>query len=90
MLAHPSHYGLTWTRLRELVEDFRAAGGSGIEVISGRQDARLTARLAALAGDFELLASLGSDFHQPDRPWADLGRIPPLPPTCRPVWSLWE
>ncbi len=90
VLAHPLHYGLTWTRLNELLADFRAAGGRAVEVVSGRQDAELTSRLAALAGDAGLLASVGSDFHRPGTPWAELGRCAPLPSGCRPVWSAWE
>lgn len=90
VLAHPAHYGLTWTRLRALLGDFRQAGGRGVEVVSGRQDAPLTSRLATLANDAGLLASLGSDFHRPGTPWADLGRCPGLPADCRPVWSAWE
>ncbi len=90
VLAHPAHYRLTRTRLRELVADFRAAGGRALEVVSGRQDSAVTERLAALAADAGLLASLGSDFHRPDGPWADVGGCPPLPAACRPVWSAWD
>lgn len=90
VLAHPAHYRLTRTGERSLLGEFRAAGGAGLEVVSGQQDAAVTARLAALAADFDLLASIGSDFHCPGRPWADLGRFPSLPGGCRPVWSAWE
>ena len=90
VLAHPAQYRLTRTKLRELVADFRAAGGRGLEVVSGRQHPELTARLAELADEAGLLASAGSDFHRPDRPWAELGGCPPLPARCRPVWSAWD
>jgi len=33
------------------------------------------------------LASCGSDFHMPDKPWADLGNIPALPGSVTPVWD---
>ncbi|MGB5579777.1 MAG: PHP domain-containing protein, partial [Woeseia sp.] len=48
VLAHPAHYKLTRSKLCELLEDFIAAGGAAIEVISGRQDAKETRRLAGL------------------------------------------
>lgn len=89
VLAHPSHYGQTMTKLRELLEDFHAAGGRAIEVVSGRQDAATTRRLAGLATEFNLLASCGSDFHRPAGHGADLGCFPSLPPECRPVWDGW-
>lgn len=89
VLAHPGHYKLTRTRLGELLEDFVAAGGSAIEVISGQQDRARTRRLADVADDFNLLASTGSDFHRPGVAWAELGCCPPLPDRCRPVWDAW-
>ncbi|MCK7595705.1 PHP domain-containing protein [Microbulbifer sp. CAU 1566] len=36
-----------------------------------------------------LLASLGSDFHQPDQPWRALGSVR-LPAGVEPVWNLWQ
>lgn len=90
VLAHPAHYKMTRTKLVELIRDFRAAGGEAIEVVSGRQDAATTARLARLAADSGCAASTGSDFHRPGGHWADVGGQPALPPACRPVWQLWE
>lgn len=90
VLAHPAHYRLTRTKLRELVADFRAAGGRGLEVVSGRQQDAVTRHLAELAVDTEMLASCGSDFHRPDRHLADVGGCAPLPAGLRPVWSAWE
>lgn len=89
VLAHPAHYRLTRTKLCELLGDFVAAGGTAMEVISGKQEQRETRKLAELASDFELLASVGSDFHRPDASWADLGCCAELPADCRPVWDSW-
>lgn len=90
VLAHPLKYGLTRTRLRELVKDFTSVGGQAIEVISGKQTAVQTQEMAQLAKHFGLLASVGSDFHRPGQSWADLGVVAPLPDGCDPVWSLWS
>ena len=49
LLAHPLKYRMTHTRLRALLGEFRAAGGRGLEVISGQQSADQTAHLARLA-----------------------------------------
>ncbi|PLW69751.1 PHP domain-containing protein [Pseudohalioglobus lutimaris] len=64
VLAHPLKYKFTRMKLRRLVLDFIAAGGSAIEVLSGRQTADQVAQLQRLAGEFELLSSAGSDFHR--------------------------
>lgn len=89
VLAHPAKYRLTRTRLRALVEDFVAAGGVAIEVVSGHQEAAVTRRLAALVTDFGLAASSGSDFHHPASTWTAPGRFATMPDTLRPVWDLW-
>jgi hypothetical protein len=33
------------------------------------------------------MASMGSDYHGPEKPWADLGKLPALAPELTPVWS---
>lgn len=90
VLAHPLKYGMTQTRLRELLMEFTAAGGRAIEVVCGMQQADKTQQLAHLAKHFDLMASAGSDFHRPGQGWADLGVVQPLPANCVPVWSLWR
>lgn len=89
LLAHPLKYRLTNTRLRALVKEFRAAGGRGLEVISGSQSPDQTAHLARLAREHQLYASVGSDFHVPDLPWRELGCGGALPAGLEPVWQLW-
>jgi len=90
VLAHPLKYAMTHTRLCELLADFAAASGRGIEVISGAQTPSQTQQLANLALQFNFLSSAGSDFHRPGQRWADLGVVQPLPESCTPVWSLWR
>ncbi len=87
VLAHPEKYKLTRTKLRELLADFSGAGGGAIEVVSGRQEPRITKVLAELCNDFGLLASTGSDFHRQGQPWQELGKQSELPDICRPVWT---
>ena len=61
----------------------------GNEVVSGshsRDDALVFARHARESG---LLASAGSDYHGPENPWVDLGRLPALPEGCVPIWASW-
>lgn len=88
VLAHPLHYKMTATKLRGLVDDFKAQGGSALEVISGKQTKDRTQYLAQLAEQFGLMASTGSDFHRPDMPWSELGQTGILPKHCQPLWPL--
>ena len=89
VLAHPGRYKLGSGKLRRLLHEFKAGGGEAIEVLSGSQTLDLGQRLARLAQEFDLLASAGSDYHGPERPWVELGRLPPLPAGCTPVWHSW-
>lgn len=88
VIAHPARYKLTRTKLRKLIKDFVSAGGRAIEVVSGGHDVNEIKTMACHADDFDLYASSGSDFHDPDFPWTKLGRLPELPPKCKPVWDL--
>jgi 3',5'-nucleoside bisphosphate phosphatase len=88
VIAHPARYKLTRTKLRKLIHDFKTHGGLAIEVISGRFDVNEAKTMACHASDFDLYASSGSDFHDPDFPWTKLGQLPPLPHQCKPVWNL--
>lgn len=86
VLAHPLKYRQTATRLRRLVEAFRAAGGLALEAVVGRQNADDGRFLAQLCRQYELQASAGSDFHKPGL-WCELGEIAALPAGCEPVWA---
>lgn len=88
VLAHPDKYGLTKTRLRAVLEQFKALGCDGLELISGRQDDSTTDYLLKLSHKYQLACSIGSDFHSPDQVWSDLGCNMSLPETAVPIWAL--
>ncbi|MEJ2761155.1 MAG: PHP domain-containing protein, partial [Gammaproteobacteria bacterium] len=48
VLAHPTHYKLTRTKLDRMVAAFQEAGGEAVEVVSGLQNPEVTAFLARL------------------------------------------
>ncbi|NQZ53548.1 MAG: PHP domain-containing protein [Piscirickettsiaceae bacterium] len=87
IIAHPARYRMTATKLRRLIAEFKEAGGVGIEVVSGRQHPEEVKTLARLSEQFEMFASCGSDFHTPDNSWVELGKLPPLPQNCTPIWQ---
>jgi predicted metal-dependent phosphoesterase TrpH len=74
-------------KLRALCTDFAEAGGSAIEIASGRQTQDEIAKLTRLAQDFGLHASVGSDFHRPWQHGPDLGVSTTL---ARGVPGVWE
>ena len=89
VLAHPARYRLDETRLWALAEHFKAAGGQGIEVVSGGHAPADVQRFAGWARRLELAASRASDFHDPVESRFDVGQVPPLPPDLTPIWDGW-
>lgn len=87
VLAHPLKYKLSRSKLKRLLTDFIRAGGEGMEVASGQQQPQQTAAMAQLCREMKLLASCGSDFHNPGVRWAELGAFAPLPANVTPVWE---
>lgn len=86
-LAHPLRYKMTASWMRRLLVEFKAFGGEGIEVVTGRsskEDIRISADYAK---KFELAGSVGSDFHTPKNQWIELGRFPQLPEDIQPIWE---
>jgi len=90
VLAHPRKYNMSLTKLRALIEDFKAAGGGALEVVVSGQKQGEVGMLSDLCRRYALQASVGSDFHSPRYPWAELGRVPPLPDSLAPVWEGWS
>jgi hypothetical protein len=87
VIAHPMRYPLSAGARRELCADFAAAGGRGVEVVTGGGSPRDREQAIALAVRCRLEGSVGSDFHDPAMPWNPPGRLAKLPGSVRPVWS---
>ncbi len=90
VLAHPLRYKMTASWMRRLLVEFKAMGGEGIEVVTGRsskEDIRISSNYAK---KFELAGSVGSDFHTPKNQWIELGRFPQLPEGILPIWERFD
>jgi len=85
VLAHPHRYRVSHGVLRELVAEFKSAGGAGIEVSLAGMSPADAERAASLARRFTLAGSIGSDFHEPDLPWRPVGRFAKLPDGVTPI-----
>ena len=88
VIAHPGRYAFKAHQLHVLLDEFRALGGEGIEVITGSHHPSEYGKFADLARAFSLKASRGADFHAPGE-GIDIGRLPALPHYCQPVWQNW-
>jgi predicted metal-dependent phosphoesterase TrpH len=90
VIAHPARYKFTAYEEFALFNEFRAHGGRGVEVVTGAHSQTDYVKYAEFCREFDLLASRGSDFHSPDESHTDLGKLPDLPGSVTPVWSLLE
>jgi 3',5'-nucleoside bisphosphate phosphatase len=90
VIAHPMRYPLSAGARREMCTDFAAAGGRGVEVVTGGGGLRDREAAISLAVRCRLEGSVGSDFHDPAVPWNPPGRLAKLPDSIRPVWSDFE
>ncbi len=86
VLAHPGRYGFTATEEWALFDSFQRLGGRAVEVMVGAHNEAERVAYGKLAQEFELLASRGSDFHDPSDSRTDLGALPDLPGRLQPVW----
>lgn len=79
ILAHPTKYKMTFTKIREVIQGFVELGGAGIEVSYPGITLDHQKHLVRIAKNNGLLLSAGSDFHSPGQGWADLGKFMPVP-----------
>lgn len=88
VIAHPARYGFKPNEEYALFSEFKQHGGLGVEVVTGSHRPEEYPVYAALAREFGLAASRGSDFHSPDESRTDLGALATLPTELTPVWEL--
>lgn len=88
VMAHPIRYDLSTKWLRRLIVHFKAAQGDGLEVVLPQMNNEQRKLMLSFCAEYDLHASMGSDFHQPSR-WSDLGRNLRMPEQANPIWQLW-
>lgn len=88
VLAHPESYRLTRTKLRMLLTDFVAAGGQAMELAAPGQPEAVAQLITTLCREFDLRASVGSDYHGGSQGWRRLGKTRAIPADLTPVWEL--
>ena len=90
VVAHPGRYKLSGGDMRKFLDEFKALGGQGIEIVSGSHSNDNVLHFARLARHYAFHASRGSDFHGPEESYVDLGKLAGLPLDLKPVWRLFR
>ncbi|MFQ5469416.1 MAG: PHP domain-containing protein [Gammaproteobacteria bacterium] len=89
VIAHPARYKMGRRLMTCFIDEFKEAGGVGIEVVTGQNNPQDIANTAKLSLEKELFASAGSDFHTPRNTWLELGKLSRIPDECVPIWQNW-
>ncbi|MBA4502509.1 PHP domain-containing protein [Marinobacterium sp. 3-1745] len=76
ILAHPTKYNMTFSRLRLLLSSLAEAGVDGFEIAYPGISQDYIRLLLKQAETLDLKVSSGSDFHNPKHHWTGLGRFP--------------
>ena len=90
VIAHPGRYKLSTMQMDELYKHFKEIGGMALEVITGSHSPSQYQTYGKIAEHYGFLASRGSDFHDPEESYIDLGTLPHLPDHLTPVWTLFH
>lgn len=88
VIAHPGRYDIGPNAMKRLLGEFKTTGGLGVEVVTSNHTKDHVDCFARLVTEYDFVASRGSDFHGDENGRVQLGKIPPLPPGLKPIWSL--
>ena len=88
VLAHPAKYGLTRTKLINLLQDFSTEGGQAAEVWGCNQSQEESRLLLGLCRELKLHGSVGSDFHRVAPYSLDVGKVTVPENDLPKVWEL--
>lgn len=75
VLAHPTRYNLSATRVRRLIEEFARFGGDALELPTPNEPKSTRAMIDRCVALHGLMVSVGSDFHGSNMPWRKLGQV---------------
>lgn len=78
VLAHPTRYNLSATRVRKLIAEFAQFGGDGCELPNNDEPLSTRRMVDRSIAEHGLQVSTGSDFHGTSMPWRKLGDVPSL------------
>ena len=86
-IAHPFRYGMTNSKIKNMLNDFKGALGDGLEVVNSNSSEEEISLGSQWSEDFNLLASCGSDFHGWPNQRVRIGNLRNLPIPEKAVWN---
>ena len=87
LIAHPFRYRMTHTKIKKMLNDFKEANGDGFEVINANSSDEEISLGNQWIEEYDLLASVGSDFHGWPNQRVQIGNLADLPNNSRAIWS---
>lgn len=90
VLAHPTRYQLSATRVRKLIGEFAQLGGDACELPATSEPISTRRMVDRSIAEHNLVTSIGSDFHGSNMPWRRLGDVPILNEDQRGIWELFN
>ena len=86
-IAHPFRYRMTHTKIKKMISDFKEASGDGFEVVNANSSDEEISLGNQWSEEYDLLASVGSDFHGWRNQRIQIGNLADLPNDSRAIWS---
>ena len=86
LIAHPFRYRMTHTKIKKMLNDFKEANGDGFEVVNANSSDEEISLGNQWSNDYDLLASIGSDFHGWPNQRVQIGNLVDLPDNSRAIW----
>ena len=87
LIAHPFRYRMTHTKIKKMLNDFKEANGDGFEVVNANSSDEEISFGNQWSEEYDLLVSVGSDFHGWPNQRVQIGNLADLPNNSRAIWS---
>lgn len=87
VLAHPTRYHLSATRVRKLISEFAQLNGDATELPSCDEPLSTRKMVDRCIAEHELSVSIGSDYHGTSMPWRKLGDTPKPTSEQQGIWQ---
>ncbi|MDB3892678.1 PHP domain-containing protein [Candidatus Thioglobus sp.] len=87
VLAHPLRYRMTNTKVRRLLNHLSGADLDGVEVVTGSSSSDEITLVSQWAKEFDLLSSIGSDYHGWPGQRVRIGHLQDMPQVNEMVWK---
>ena len=85
VLAHPLRYRMTNTKVKRMISDLSENGCDGVEVITAHSTKEEIDLVDKWAEEYNLLASVGADYHGWPNQRVEIGKLHELPDQSRSI-----